>query len=105
MVAADVRRRISARKTIPPPYLGGYRACDDSPVFCSPFETAASFVIILIGAMRLTRLCAGTGNLKVELQPDLEFTLERDSGAKVIKCVAQISIPKRGLQLYKTPGL
>ena len=30
MVAADARRRISARKTIPPRYLGGYGSCDDS---------------------------------------------------------------------------
>src|SRR5436190_83471 len=30
IVAADVRRRISARKTLPPRCLGGYGSCDDS---------------------------------------------------------------------------
>ena len=30
MVAADVRRRILARKTLPPRYLGGYASYDDS---------------------------------------------------------------------------
>src|SRR2546426_8858250 len=30
MVAADVRRWISARKTLPPRHRGGYRSCDDS---------------------------------------------------------------------------
>src|SRR5258707_989600 len=30
MVAADGRRRILARKTLPPRYLGGYGSCDDS---------------------------------------------------------------------------
>jgi len=29
-VAADIRRRILARKTPPPRYLGGNGACDDS---------------------------------------------------------------------------
>src|SRR2546427_559681 len=29
-VAADVRRRISARKTLPPRYLSGYRSCGGS---------------------------------------------------------------------------
>src|SRR5437762_14221660 len=30
MVAADPRRPILARKTLPPRYLGGYGACNDS---------------------------------------------------------------------------
>src|SRR6266581_4182511 len=29
MVAAEVKRRILARKTLPPRYLGGYGSCDD----------------------------------------------------------------------------
>jgi len=30
MVAAEIRRRISAQKTLPPRYLGGYGSGDDS---------------------------------------------------------------------------
>src|SRR6266478_5436486 len=30
IVAADIRRRISARGTLPPRHLGGYGSCDDS---------------------------------------------------------------------------
>src|SRR5213080_898972 len=34
MVAADVRRRILARRTLPPRYLGGYVEFDDSSPVC-----------------------------------------------------------------------
>src|SRR6266568_6172791 len=31
IVAADVRKRISAQETLPPRHLGGYGSCNDSP--------------------------------------------------------------------------
>ena len=45
MVAADVRRRSSVRKTLPPRYLGGYGSCATVlDRFDYPFKPGTPFV-------------------------------------------------------------